>query len=89
MAGPENQDEYPASEFGGKPLKNMGGIQPAMPLVGVTDAALGFFTEGEVPDRSVGDQLQSLYRTGDELGTVPDDEVFVGTQKDFPIRDIT
>ncbi len=86
MAGPENQDQYPATEWGGKPLKNMGGIQPSMPAgVVIPD----FFTEGEVLERSASEQLQSVYRTGDELGTVVDDEIFNGTQKGFPIKDIT
>lgn len=79
------QDKYPPTEFGGQPLKNMGGIQPTMEEMDVPiPAHLNNLT---LEDRSAGERLQSLYRTGDEMGAEPDEEVFNGTQKGFPIKD--
>lgn len=85
MAGPENQDQYPPTEFGGQPLKNMGGIQPTIGEMGIPVPPQ--LKEDDVVERDASERLQSLYRTGEEMGTEPDDEVFVGTQKNFPITD--
>lgn len=73
MAGPTRQDEYPPSEFGGKPLRNMGGIQPNR-----ARRLPEFFTEGEIPARSESERYQALKRTGDEMGTKPVPEYWDG-----------
>lgn len=83
---PTNQDEYPPSEHGGSPLKNMGGIQPSPGSQGVVIPPP--YDELEYEGRTPSERLQSMYRTGDEMGEAPDKEVFIGTQKGFPIRNI-
>ncbi len=75
---PENQDEYPETEFGGKPLKNMGGIQPT----NRSEAVAAQLPEWIPPEfafpRSNSEQLQALRRTGDVMGDTPTDDAWDG-----------